>query len=242
MNSPQRRIAIETTPETTWGLSLYNLTAPEDWRRIRKTVLKASFYHCQACRAPSRWLQCDEQWSWNEETGVQTLIGLRALCRQCHLCKHIGLAKGLARQGKINLDDLIGHYCRVNNCDRAAFDTDDEQAALHYERRAAVKWSVDFGAWRDSLSMEKLKGLPTWALDRSADPNFSLRCDGTGKIWCHPDRSTRRYQMTKPTKSASLQLAVGTPGPHDGFFIILIHRSQVDDSWYAIVHAVRDGM
>ncbi len=45
-----------------------------------------------------------------------------ALCEKCHLVKHFGMAGILASEGKINLEDLIKHFMKVNSCDRRTFE------------------------------------------------------------------------------------------------------------------------
>jgi len=84
-------------------------------------------------------------WEYDDKKHVQKLVGFIALCDMCHHVKHIGLAGILASQGKLDYEEVVQHFMRVNNCDRKTFEKHKENAFDEWARRSKHKWQVDLG-------------------------------------------------------------------------------------------------
>jgi hypothetical protein len=84
------RLSVELIPTHQSNLNLHYFLIDEDWRRLRKGVIDAAQGVCQICGAHTRKLECHHSWKFDDEEKTQTLVALLAICRLCHLAKHIG--------------------------------------------------------------------------------------------------------------------------------------------------------
>lgn len=91
-------LTVEMIPEPLWGLSAKKTLPPRDWAALRLATLSEAGNRCVVCGGDGagRPLQCHEQWMYDDEALVQTLVGLHALCEACHVAKTPGRAAWLA--------------------------------------------------------------------------------------------------------------------------------------------------
>lgn len=139
-------LTVELVPRTSWYDNLRKVVSPDDWDRLRRDVYACYGHHCGICGASGR-LACHEIWDYDDAVHRQTLGGFIALCDLCHHVKHIGLAGILASQGKLDYEKVVSHFCRVNNCHEARFDSHVDAAFAIWERRSRAPWTVDLGEW-----------------------------------------------------------------------------------------------
>ena len=69
----------------------------------------------------------------------------------CHHVKHIGLAGILADKGELDYDELIEHFCGVNNCTKRDFEEIRDKAFEVWENRSQYEWKQDFGKYGDFI-------------------------------------------------------------------------------------------
>lgn len=110
------------------------------WNIIKKSVYSEAWYLCQICggNGPNHPVEAHEIWSYNDNTLVQKLEGMIALCPNCHMVKHIGLAHINKKEAQ-----AIIHFMKVNSC--------SEKEALKYidksfkvwKKRSSKKWTLD---------------------------------------------------------------------------------------------------
>lgn len=136
------KLTIELIPESAWGENLRKYLPKKVWDRIRKEVFKKSGYKCAICGSSEK-LQCHEVWEFDDENHILKLKDFMALCEKCHLVKHFGMAGVLASEGKINLEELIRHFMRVNNCDRKTFEEHKREAFKKFHERSRYEWLLD---------------------------------------------------------------------------------------------------
>jgi hypothetical protein len=134
----------EMLPVTTWEKNVRHLMGGQAWDRMRKHAYKAAGFRCLICGDQGR-LEAHESWELSNETCVQRLVGLDALCPLCHKAKHLGIARRLGMWG-----DVQAQLKRVNNwTDRqlilAIQDTFDV-----WEQRADWPWTVDLSWLQDN--------------------------------------------------------------------------------------------
>jgi hypothetical protein len=85
-------------------------------------------------------VECHERWAYDEVRGTQTLLGLIALCPDCHRVKHFGLARVKGEQ------ELAGrHLMRVNGWTRQQAHEYVQAAFALWEHRSRREWQVDLG-------------------------------------------------------------------------------------------------
>lgn len=139
------RLTIELVPRSAWGRSLYGTMARSRWQTLRKRTLAQRGERCEVCGSERPPFVCDEIWRYDDESAIATLTGLRIICRMCSFVKHFGHAGVLAQQGSIDVEDVIAHFCRVNACDRSAFDRHRSEAGDLWLDRCRIIWRIDFG-------------------------------------------------------------------------------------------------
>jgi len=114
-------------PSPLWGASLARLARLKAGEAFKLGVdegtlrqLKAFWYSmprrgCAVCGAPAE--EVDEEWRYylagsEHAIGIARLTGLRPLCKECHLAKHLGYASV-----KRELKRALQHLARVNGVD-----------------------------------------------------------------------------------------------------------------------------
>jgi hypothetical protein len=135
------RLTIELVPATSWGANLRDVLPAAEWDRLRRQVYAASGHRCAICRAGGR-LHCHELWDYDDTRHIQALRGLVALCTLCHHVKHIGHAHLLAEQGKLDYEQVVAHFLRVNGCDRATFERHRAAAFAQFSERSRYEWQI----------------------------------------------------------------------------------------------------
>ena len=118
------RLEIEPITYGSRCASLANLLPRTDWDKLRRSVYKRAGYRCQICVCEGR-MYCHEKWLYNEQTGYQWLVGLEALCKDCHDTKHLFFTNCSYRR-----TNLFQHFLTVNRLTR--------EQGLEYLR--AVSW------------------------------------------------------------------------------------------------------
>lgn len=139
------KLTIELIPESVWGENLRKYLPKEVWIRIRKEVLKKSSYRCSICGSSEK-LQCHEVWDFDDENHTLRFKGFMSLCEKCHLVKHFGVAGILASEGKVDMNELVRHFMKVNNCDLKTFEEHKKEAFRKFEERSKYEWNIDISA------------------------------------------------------------------------------------------------
>lgn len=127
----------EMLPVQTWELNLRNQLSDEAWNRIRRHTYKAAGWTCEICGNRGR-LEAHEKWELHNETGVQSLVGLMALCPFCHKCHHLGIAKRLGM-----LEAVKQHMLEVNGWTQGQLKLAIEEAYELWAQRSSWPWVVD---------------------------------------------------------------------------------------------------
>ena len=136
------KLTIELIPSTQFNNNVRSLVSRQEWHRIRKNVYRTYGNKCAVCGAPGR-LNAHEIWNFDEATSVQSLAGMICLCDLCHHVKHIGFAKILASQGKLNFDSVVEHFMSVNCCGVQEFLEHEREAFRLYGERSTRQWKLD---------------------------------------------------------------------------------------------------
>ncbi len=134
------KLTIELVPSTSWFSNLRSLLSAAEWDKIRKGCYKHANYKCEVCTevGPAHQVECHETWEYDEKTGIQKLVGLIALCPNCHETKHIGLAGIKGRR-----NEAVAHFCKVNNCSTPDAEKYIEDAFSIWKKRSQQEWSLD---------------------------------------------------------------------------------------------------
>lgn len=151
------KLTIELVPSTVWFSSLHKLMDRKNWEQLKSSVYLREERKCWICASTQLPLELHEFWEYDDTNRIQRLVEMHHLCRLCHMVKHIGLwchtAKGLETLKRIGLnrEDLIKHFCRVNNCAKEDFLRHEEKAFKTWRERSKSNWIQDFGEFENYL-------------------------------------------------------------------------------------------
>ncbi|QAY80492.1 hypothetical protein [Sphingosinicella sp. BN140058] len=127
---------VDLIPETSWCASLANMLTSSSWRVLRDVTI-ARAVSCQDCGAATR-LECHETWTYDISSGLQRLMGMMALCSDCHETRHLGYATVRNR-----FDVAFRRLVTINRIGSA--EEADYRRAIHdkYELRSQIDWTLD---------------------------------------------------------------------------------------------------
>ncbi len=144
------KLEIELVPQPLWGMSLHKLLPRRKWDEIRSKVIERQSHKCGVCGMGDRLL-CHEIWEYDDNNCVQKLVGFIALCNMCNFVKHIGMAGVLVQEGKVNFEDVVKHYMRVNQSTRETFEEDYKEAGNLWSERSQYAWTQEIGDYERLL-------------------------------------------------------------------------------------------
>jgi len=157
MDEEEFKLTIELVPSTVWFESIYQIYKrshqENKWRKIKKEIFEKEGRKCWICGAENTRLEAHEFWEYDDKNHIQKLVAIHHLCSMCHKIKHIGFwcytengIRQLERAG-LSREDLINHFCRVNNCSRENFEKHERKAFKIWRERSKYEWKQDFGKY-----------------------------------------------------------------------------------------------
>ena len=131
---------VDLVPRSAWFSNLRSELTPQEWEAVKRIVFTMARNRCQVCggHGPDHPVECHERWSYNEETGIQSLIGLVAHCPACHQATHIGSARVLGR-----FVEAKDHLKSVNKWSEEQTSEHIETAFEDWLRRSEMSWALD---------------------------------------------------------------------------------------------------
>lgn len=90
------------------------------------------------CGRSTTRLEAHEQWRYDDESGVQSLENIVAICRPCHEVVHIGRTQLLGRE-----KEASEHFMKVNNCSYADYRKALGEANTIHRERSKKEWQLD---------------------------------------------------------------------------------------------------
>jgi len=133
-------LTIEMVPKSNWFINLRSELSRGDWDKLRKSCYKKANYKCEICngKGEKHPVECHEIWEYDDKALVQKLIGLIALCPDCHQVKHMGLAEINGKRA-----EATRHLQKVNNWTKDEAEHYVEAAFVQYHRRSCYEWKTD---------------------------------------------------------------------------------------------------
>ena len=150
-DSEPLKLTIELVPRPCWYSNMRGAIPKAAWDKLRRQIYARYQQRCGICGANAR-LHCHELWSYDDTTHVQTLTGFIALCEWCHHVKHLGHAGILASAGKLDYQQVIAHFLKVNGCSEAQFEAHSHQAFAQWQERNRHTWRTDLGEYAGLVS------------------------------------------------------------------------------------------
>lgn len=149
------KLTIELVPASSWFDNVRSAVTKVQWDIIRKRVYSAAYDTCQICGGigPKHPVECHEIWSYDEKKFIQKLEGMIALCPDCHMVKHIGLA-GIRNRG----EQALKHLMKVNQMTRKKAEKYIEHAFQVWGYRSTLQWTVDISHLKEyGIDVSKIK-------------------------------------------------------------------------------------
>jgi hypothetical protein len=153
-----RRLSVEFTPTTVRSNSLFHYYNQNRklifWTTIKNNLLKREGNHCWICCEESSQLHLHEFWYFDDISKTMTLREIHHLCDLCDKIKHADLwflsDYGRKQLLELNLlpEDLIKHYCKVNNCSLKEFGNNWREAFDIWKKRSEINWHKNFGKFK----------------------------------------------------------------------------------------------
>lgn len=130
---------VDLIPATSWGASLANILTPGSWKRVRDGVVNFAG-GCEDCGVQNN-LECHEIWSYDEEIGVQTLVGLRSVCDACHETYHLGFARVNGRYAA-----ALERLATINRIAKKEIERFESEIVEKFISRSEIEWTLDLTA------------------------------------------------------------------------------------------------
>lgn len=146
MGSHILKLTIDFIPKSCWDANIREHMAKSNWNKLQKEVLKEANNTCKICGS-NRKVGCHEVWQYDDKKSIQKLKGFQAICRMCYAVEHFGMSQVLAIRGYLNLNEVIKHFCKVNDVSWDEFNKHKEKAFVKHRERSSKKWKTDFGKW-----------------------------------------------------------------------------------------------
>lgn len=148
------RLSAELVPSSTWGWNLRTILTGKGWDFLRQREYERAGSVCEICGGKGRKhpVECHERWDYNDHKHVQTLVGLEALCPQCHEVRHIGRAMAVGR-GEI----AFKHLAKVNGW---TLDQAEEHVTISmkkWQERSRHVWKIDISWLEGSVPVTFFK-------------------------------------------------------------------------------------
>jgi hypothetical protein len=83
-------------------------------------------------------VEAHEIWVFDDQTKIQKLEGIVALCPQCHLVKHLGRAQATGQYQK-----AISHLCKVNGWTKQDAELYIQVCYEVWSQRSRSQWQLD---------------------------------------------------------------------------------------------------
>lgn len=134
------KLTIELIPSSSWFTNVRSAVSKSEWDNIRKQVYKKADYKCEICgkKGKTHPVECHEIFEFDDKKLIQKLTQLVALCPDCHMVKHIGLAEV---QGKLEL--AIKHFIKVNKISRLQAEQYIKECFLLWNKRSNKIYKLD---------------------------------------------------------------------------------------------------
>ena len=134
------RLHVELVPRTCFFSNLRSNLPGKVWQQLRKDCFDLAGHRCEICGEDDsrRSLECHEIWAYDDDAHVQSLVGLVALCRNCHRVKHMALARHMGWEYQAEQ-----HFMRVNGWNRIRTMAYLEEVFELFEQRSAHPWQLD---------------------------------------------------------------------------------------------------
>lgn len=142
------RLTVELVPRTCWYSNVRSEVSRADWEICKQYVRERSGDKCEICGGQGRrWpVECHEIWDYNDQSHVQRLVDLIALCPACHEVKHFGRTEVVGRGRQ-----AFEHLQKVNGWTHSETVDYLQNVNTIWEQRSRHEWTLDIGILNEIL-------------------------------------------------------------------------------------------
>lgn len=141
-NNP--KLVIELIPTTCHFSNVRTTVTKKDWDKIRFLTYKKANNKCEICgdvgknQGYNHNVECHEIWDYNDNTHVQKLVGLIALCPICHQAKHIGRVMAMKKH-----KNAFNQLMKINHWTIKEVETHILESFELHRERSKHQWTLD---------------------------------------------------------------------------------------------------
>jgi len=153
LNKP--KLSIELVPKSCWFSNVRSAVNKAQWDVIRKQVYAKAYHVCELCGGvgPNHPVEAHEIWDYDDKKLIQKLEGMIALCPNCHMVKHIGLAHV---NGKT--EEALNHLMSVNKMSKKDAQEYITDSFMVWAMRSTKTWVLDLSGLKSyGIDPKKLK-------------------------------------------------------------------------------------
>lgn len=155
MTKKAHRLSIELVPASCWMSNVRSAVTKAQWNKIRSEVASQAWDICQICGGvgPKHPVECHEIWFYDDDNLVRKLVGMIALCPNCHGVKHFGYSR---TQGKRK--ETLHHFMKVNQLSEEEAEEAIAKSFETWEKRSKKEWKLDISLLQNyGIDVSKLK-------------------------------------------------------------------------------------
>lgn len=149
------KLTIELVPSSSWLNNVRAIVSRKQWDILRNQVYDQAWNVCQICGGvgPKHPVECHEIWHYDDKKLIQKLENMIALCPNCHMVKHIGLAQ-IQDKG----ERALKHFMKVNNLKKKEADKHIADAFMKWAERSGKTWKLDISSLeRYGIDVKQIK-------------------------------------------------------------------------------------
>ncbi|NHJ87024.1 MAG: hypothetical protein FK734_16295 [Asgard group archaeon] len=152
------KLSVELLPITARSNSLFQEYNKRDrldkWVEIKNDLMTREGRVCYFCKKEATDFHITEFWEFDDENNTMILKEMHQLCEMCYKIKRtdIWFFTDFGKEQLKNLglcrEDLIEHYCKVNDCSWKEFGEEWQKAVDAWRKRNQQLWTIDFGEYQ----------------------------------------------------------------------------------------------
>lgn len=146
---------IQLVPSSCWFNNVRAVLTKKQWDILRAQVYDGAWNMCQICGGvgPKHPVECHEIWHYDDKKLIQKLEGMIALCPNCHMVKHFGLA-----QVQDTGERALKHFMKINELKKKEADKYVADAFSKWAERSSKNWKLDISSLeRYGIDVKQIK-------------------------------------------------------------------------------------
>ena len=149
------KLTIDLVPITSWTNNVRAIVSQKQWDYLRNQVYSKAYHICEICGGvgPKHPVECHEIWSYDSKKFIQKLESMIALCPDCHMVKHIGLAEVRGLRAK-----AVRHLMTVNKMTNKQAEQYIADSFKEWAQRSKNQWVLDLSHLKEyNIVLDNLK-------------------------------------------------------------------------------------